>query len=282
MDNIRISNANGNGEARFKARKRERIIRAGAFMTRLRLSEVKRLVRHRRENGEAATLGGDKAIFAVALPQMVKLPSKPSKWGEPGPGDIVAFAIEFCPVYFLSMGGHRYFERMAADYADPRNGKPRPLKAATAGNRLQLTSVERATLKIRTIALVSREEAKAERRRKDAAYQASKRHASGATPHSQSLSQTRPWEAFGWSRRTWYRRGKPELGTNSSAQNGTVKSADDTTSSAIGTGGTSKPPIADAIVPRGFPWHPAGPSNGLAVCKTRSPEGLPLMREARS
>src|SRR5262249_49814767 len=38
-----------------------------------------------------------------------------------------------------------------------------------------------------------------------------------ARSHSQSLSQTRPWEAENMSRRTWYRRRTGTVGTDSSA-----------------------------------------------------------------
>lgn len=38
---------------------------------------------------------------------------------------------------------------------------------------------------------------------------AEKRWAAGSKPHAQSFERTRPWEFFGISQRTWYRKGKP-------------------------------------------------------------------------
>ena len=81
---------------------------------------------------------------------------------------------------------------------------------------LDVTAEERWLCKIQTIAAVDETEAQAEARRRedrrawDRERDRRRRAAAGATPRHQSLSATRPWEAFGISRRTWERRGKPD------------------------------------------------------------------------
>jgi hypothetical protein len=55
------------------------------------------------------------------------------------------------------------------------------------------------------------------RRQRDRAYQEQKRRERGARPQTQSLSQTRPWEAEKISRRTWERRRKNARVATSSA-----------------------------------------------------------------
>jgi hypothetical protein len=55
------------------------------------------------------------------------------------------------------------------------------------------------------------------RKRKDRLYQERKRRERGAHPQAQSLSRSKPWEAMGISRRTWYRRIADTFGTTSSA-----------------------------------------------------------------
>src|SRR5262249_36626913 len=53
------------------------------------------------------------------------------------------------------------------------------------------------------------------RKRKKRRREAVRRRANGARPHSESLSATKPWEALGMSRRTWYRRRSGTVGTDS-------------------------------------------------------------------
>lgn len=50
---------------------------------------------------------------------------------------------------------------------------------------------------------------KARVRSNQAARCAARRAANGATPRSQSLARTKPWDQLGMSERTWYRRGRP-------------------------------------------------------------------------
>jgi hypothetical protein len=85
-------------------------------------------------------------------------------------------------------------------------------KADALALRLRLTYADRQFLRITTIGSfdvnkADRTRLRKERKRlKDRERDAAKRAASGATPRSQSLSRTRPWEAEGICRRTWERR----------------------------------------------------------------------------
>lgn len=87
--------------------------------------------------------------------------------------------------------------------------------AAQLGWRIKLTSDERAMLRIRTIRAAGQtdEDIAADRKERDRERKAAERRAAGcktrADYEAESLSQTRPWERFGISRRTWERRGKP-------------------------------------------------------------------------
>jgi len=87
--------------------------------------------------------------------------------------------------------------------------------AGALGWRIKLTTEERRQLRIKTIrAMGQTDETMAEdRRERDKERKTSERRAMGCKTREQyeaeSLSQTRPWERFGISRRTWERRGKP-------------------------------------------------------------------------
>src|SRR5262249_41103715 len=94
-----------------------------------------------------------------------------------------------------------------------------PPRADSLGRFLGLTYRMRCQLKIRTIGAkdVSKRVRDGMRKHKDLMRKAAKRRQQGARPHSESLSQTRPWEAENMSRRTWYRRRTGTVGTDSSA-----------------------------------------------------------------
>jgi hypothetical protein len=78
---------------------------------------------------------------------------------------------------------------------------------------------DRTRLKITVIGAcdVSKQERVDLRRQRDRAYQEQKRRERGARPQTQSLSQTRPWEAAGMSRAQWYRQQTMRRETVSSA-----------------------------------------------------------------
>jgi len=90
----------------------------------------------------------------------------------------------------------------------------RPLhKADDLGEYLRLTDAERTAWGIKTIGGhdVSKQQRQRRRRQQARERQARRRRRLGAHPHSQSLSRTKPWEAVGISRRTWYRLHQKEV-----------------------------------------------------------------------
>src|SRR5664280_1858227 len=95
----------------------------------------------------------------------------------------------------------------AAALATEIAAQPRPLKARALGERLGLTDYERTALKIRTIRPIDVTDAcLAERRnQKDRDRKALRRQPARAAKPAPA-SQTKPWEAEGIDRATWYRR----------------------------------------------------------------------------
>jgi hypothetical protein len=91
-------------------------------------------------------------------------------------------------------------------------GPPKLIADDIVGSALRLSYADRLRLKISTIGSFDADKAlrtkfaKARRRERDRLRAAEKRKANGATPRANSLSQTKPWEADGISRRTYERR----------------------------------------------------------------------------
>ncbi|SFV16001.1 hypothetical protein SAMN05192541_124113 [Bradyrhizobium arachidis] len=83
--------------------------------------------------------------------------------------------------------------------------------------RIKLSPMERERLEIRTIGAVglNKRRRSAIQKTKHKQRESARRKANGAKPHAESLNRTRPWEAEGISRRTWFRRRAREAGTNS-------------------------------------------------------------------
>jgi hypothetical protein len=103
--------------------------------------------------------------------------------------------------------------RQADDILDSIS--PDHWSADALGKFLRVTDAERATLCIYTIGSYQTPKAMRIKFRKEKhrlAAQA-RRRASGSKPREQSLSRTKPWEAFGIKRRAWERRGKPDPAT---------------------------------------------------------------------
>lgn len=109
---------------------------------------------------------------------------------------------------------------------------PHRWKADTLAWRLRLTDAERTALKIKTIGAfdVSKAERLARRKECNRAAEVARRRAKGAKPRATyeaaSASRTKPWEAFGISRRTWERRGKP-IPPQSEARDASGRTADE-------------------------------------------------------
>jgi len=92
---------------------------------------------------------------------------------------------------------------------------PRRFQADPLAERLGLTERERSHLGIRTIGAIDLPQAERQRRRRrrQSDNRTRLRRANGVKPRAAyealSASKNKPWEAFGMSRRSWYRAGKP-------------------------------------------------------------------------
>jgi hypothetical protein len=114
---------------------------------------------------------------------------------------------------------------------------PHVWKADTLAWRIGLPDAVRKVLKITTIGAIDMNKQKratrgrANKRLADAERSRANRRAQGAKPHAESASRTKPWEAFGISRSTWERRGKPQPETEAAAdENPSPEPADENSS----------------------------------------------------
>ncbi len=82
------------------------------------------------------------------------------------------------------------------------------MKADHIAHRLGITLAKRAQLRLQTIGANNKPKAerKEDRKTSNAAYQLARRKANGAKPHSESAARTKPWEALGLPRATYYRK----------------------------------------------------------------------------
>jgi hypothetical protein len=96
---------------------------------------------------------------------------------------------------------------------DRARAKPQRWRADTMAEVLNVTDEERTRLKTWTIGAVDcdKDQRAARRREKNRLAKEARRRADGALPRAQSLSQTKPWEAEGISRRQWERRRMSQL-----------------------------------------------------------------------
>jgi hypothetical protein len=111
---------------------------------------------------------------------------------------------------------------------------PRRIRADTLARHLHVSDAERTALRIWTIGAYDKPKTERIKRRKEKRRLADKarRQARGAKPREQSLSRTKPWEAFGIKRRAWERRGEAKRIL--------------TTRPCVGCGETFEPTRADA------------------------------------
>jgi hypothetical protein len=195
--------------ARRSARKGD-----GLLLDHLRTGELSRLARHRHPDGHGdyelpdTPTGRDLAIAIVA--HRLRRPGDQQRW-----------IFLFCRERALGL-----------DPNDIDVARLHPEKAKPLGEKLQLTAAERSLLRITTIAacdqtaeqsLALRKEHKRERERE---RRRRKRAAAGCTPREQyearSKARTRPWEAVGISKRTWYRRRQKQAGGTSTVSSNTL------------------------------------------------------------
>lgn len=100
----------------------------------------------------------------------------------------------------------------------------RMMRADGVAGLLHVTMAERLALKLRTIGAADMEKSartkfmKGRKKERDRTRREQERRAAGMKDResyvAQSISTAKPWEALGMSRRTWYRKGKPEVGTS--------------------------------------------------------------------
>lgn len=201
--------------------------RAKWSLDRQRVFEIRHVIHHR-HGGPCDTDDGPTYLKA-ALPHLLRLYGG----GEEGRGKVVEWAAVWLPLMPEA-------EVVAA--ADKAFERDTPtLKADTLAALLNMHSDERTALSLKTIGAVDYDsrERKAERKRRNAAYQAEKRHRAGATPRAESKAATA--RALGISLSTLKRRLK--------------------------RGGAETPePISSAVDPKGLKATPKpGHGTGLGV-----------------
>jgi hypothetical protein len=107
-------------------------------------------------------------------------------------------------------------ESYAEDIARKAAERTSRLTAGSLGWRVRLSLSERRELRIRTIRAVGQTDASvaADRKQRDREEKERQRRRAGVKPRTQweaeSKAQTKPWEAMGMSRATWYRKGQPQ------------------------------------------------------------------------
>lgn len=100
----------------------------------------------------------------------------------------------------------------------------RMMRADGIAGLLHVTMAERLALKLKTIGAADMKKSartkfmKGRKKERDRKRREQERRAAGMKDResyvAQSISTAKPWEALGMSRRTWYRKGKPEVGTS--------------------------------------------------------------------
>ncbi|PDT03544.1 hypothetical protein CO666_13250 [Rhizobium chutanense] len=169
-----------------------------------RMREIERLIRHR--HGAIVPEADDALIYVEVIAGLA----------------LVEFRQEFAEVVlgwsarWLPWAGKACIEEIIYERTKVRFS---PLSADALGHALHVSYAERCALDIRTIGafdVPKRKRAKLQkekRRQRDRSRKEEQRRAAGAIPRADylanSFSTARPWEAFGISRRTWERRGKP-------------------------------------------------------------------------
>lgn len=139
---------------------------------------------------------------------------------------------------------------------------------AALGKALNLTNATRLRLNVRIILPVDRtkKQLKHDTGKRDAARKRARRLEAGARPHARSLSQTKPWEALGMSRATYYRNLKNETGETNSAVIHLCLSD----SRNCLTAGPSRP--QGATLRPALPWYVARQPNDRFFTELREPD----------
>lgn len=193
-------------------KKRPRRQSGGPFDIRIaRLREIEAIIRHRHGPIIPETDDGDLYILAAAYALNALCYSR----DEPDlfPERLRGWCHRFAP----------WALRRAAAVIGPilrkLHGRKYDLSADEVARVLNIRLIDRMDYGFKTIGgcdvtpTIRQKIAANKKRKHDKARQAAKRLKQGRRPHSQSLSQTKPWEAEGISRRTWERRRKAVAGS---------------------------------------------------------------------
>lgn len=172
-----------------------------------RISELARLALWRERHGVVIV---DRLGWALVLADALAVSPKPLDY--PAFMEAATVAGDVMTEEIVMQAIHRV-DRIAT----AKGWRYQLFNGVVAGRLIDMTTEERLFLSISTMHGI--DETKGERadrsaelrRQKEAAR---KRAARGRKPRvlyeSQSISASQPWQAFGWSRRTWYRHGKPD------------------------------------------------------------------------
>ncbi|MBY5365896.1 hypothetical protein ACIPSK_03490 [Rhizobium sp. LARHSG275] len=193
----------GNCLLGYKAvQRRMRASRWNHFRGRMR--EIEKLIRHR--HGDIVPEADDALIYVEVIASLALVEFK-----EEFVDVVLGWAARWLPWAGKADMEEVIYERTKVRFSD--------LSADALGHALYLSYAERSALDIRTIGAFDvpkrkREKLQKEKRRqRDRSRKEEQRRAVGARSRADylahSLSAARPWEAFGISRRTWERRGKP-------------------------------------------------------------------------
>ncbi|QND14269.1 hypothetical protein HB775_10560 [Rhizobium leguminosarum bv. trifolii] len=167
-----------------------------------RMREIEKLIRHR--HGDIVPEADDALIYVEVMAGLALVEFK-----EEFVEVVLGWAARWLPWAGKAEIEEVIYERTKLRFSD--------LSADALGHALSYA--ERSALDIRTIGafdVPKRKRAKLQkekRRQRDQARKEEQRRAAGGLSRADylanSFSQARPWEAFGISRRTWERRGKP-------------------------------------------------------------------------
>lgn len=175
-----------------------------------RVAEIQKLIRHR--HGGPCDSDDGALYLKAALPHLIRLHAGPALLGK-----VLGWAKTWLPGLPA--------ESVACEVDVDEATDAKLLKADNLAGLLGVTREERDALRFRTIGAVdfTRRQRLADRKRKDAAYQAAKRLQAGATPRSQS--NVAKAKALGISLSTYKRRLKQGLGVKAPAVPEPISSA---------------------------------------------------------
>lgn len=174
-----------------------------------RLAEIEKIVRHR--HGPVIPETDDAFIYPEVIASLAFVEYRE---------DFADVVLGWCAKW-MPWAPHHQVEELIYERTQVLFS---PLSADALGRKLHLSLAERCALDIRTIGAFDStkrqrtQQQKQKRRQRDRDRKSKQRRAAGAltreTYLANALTQTRPWESFGLSRRQWERNGKPSPQTS--------------------------------------------------------------------